>query len=388
MKNAYIVVGLAFGDEAKGASVDFLTRKRHSTLTVRFNGGPQALHHVVTPDGRHHGFSQFGSGTFVPGVRTYLSRFVLVNPMNMLREDEHLRSVGVLDALSRTSVDQRALVITPFQVEVNRALAIGHNTCGHGVGQTRGDHLKYGDEMLFVGDLRDEALMRRKLKFIQKISCLALGGRVTAMLVDREAVDWCVARYTQWARLGMIGDNLAELLGANECVVFEGAQGVLLDETHGEYGFNTWTNTTFENAMTLLRECNYDGRVTKVGVFRSYFTRHGDGPFVESPIDSLELHNGTDRYMGKFRVGQFDFAAAKRAVEIAKPDWLAINHLDVLRSASPADRPDLVYIPQPAFLAEIEEQLGVPVMIEGYGPTAAEHGFSEFYEHSCQEEAA
>src|ERR1019366_7260396 len=122
--SAHIVVGMAYGDEGKGATVDFLVRKRNAGLVVRFNGGPQALHNVVTPDIRHHGFSQFGSGTFVPGVRTHLSRFMLVNPMNMMEEADHLRILGVLDALERISVDPRALIITPFQREVNRILAI------------------------------------------------------------------------------------------------------------------------------------------------------------------------------------------------------------------------------------------------------------------------
>ena len=373
--SAHIVVGMAYGDEGKGATVDFLVRKRNAGLVVRFNGGPQALHNVVTPDIRHHGFSQFGSGTFVPSVRTHLSRFMLVNPMNMMEEADHLRILGVLDALERISVDPRALIITPFQREVNRILAIGHNTCGQGVGQTRSDSLRYGDDgTLFAGDLLDETVMRRKLKFIQGVSCCAVSGRVTAMLVDSEAIDWCVSRYTAWARLGMVNDDLTELLDMTSSVVFEGAQAVLLDETHGDYGFNSWTNTTFDNALTLLRDCGYDGTVTKVGVFRSYFTRHGDGPFVESPGDYYwdrpEMHNVTDKYMGRFRVGQFDFVAAKRAIEIAKPDWLAINHLDAFRPTSPVGRPYLVHIPQPAFLAKIEDELGVPVMIKGYGPSA------------------
>jgi adenylosuccinate synthase len=123
--NAHIVVGMAYGDEGKGATVDLLVRKRNAGLVVRFNGGPQALHNVVTPDGRHHSFAQFGSGTFVPGVRTHLSKFMLVDPMALVTEADELRKVGVLDALQRISVDPRALIITPFQREVNRILAIG-----------------------------------------------------------------------------------------------------------------------------------------------------------------------------------------------------------------------------------------------------------------------
>ena len=75
---AVLVVDLAFGDCGKGTVVDYLTRRYDAGVVVRFNGGPQAGHNVVTSDERHHTFSQFGSGTFVAGVRTVLSRFVLI----------------------------------------------------------------------------------------------------------------------------------------------------------------------------------------------------------------------------------------------------------------------------------------------------------------------
>ena len=77
-QHAAIVVGLAFGDEGKGTILDFLTRRHGAHTIVRFNGGPQAAHGVATEDGRRHTFAQFGAGSFVPGVRTLLSRFVLV----------------------------------------------------------------------------------------------------------------------------------------------------------------------------------------------------------------------------------------------------------------------------------------------------------------------
>src|ERR671935_3045894 len=103
-RSAIILGGLGYGDEGKGATVDFLARTEPVHTVVRFNGGPQAGHNVVTPDGRHHTFSQFGSAAFVPGVLTYLARPVLVNPLNAFREAEHLRAVGVPDAFDRLVV--------------------------------------------------------------------------------------------------------------------------------------------------------------------------------------------------------------------------------------------------------------------------------------------
>src|SRR5690349_11063425 len=100
--------------------VDYLVRRCESDLVVRFNGGPQAGHNVVLPDGPHHTFAQFGSGSFVPGVRTLLTRFVLIEPYAMLNEAKHLESLGVPDVMRRTFIDERCLVITPPQQIANR----------------------------------------------------------------------------------------------------------------------------------------------------------------------------------------------------------------------------------------------------------------------------
>src|ERR1700736_3433551 len=107
-----MVVDLAFGDCGKGTIVDFLARQTGAHTVVRFNGGPQAAHNVVTDDGRHHTFSQFGSATFVPGVRTFLSRFMLLEPYALFNEAAHLREVGISDALSRLLIDGRCSIIT------------------------------------------------------------------------------------------------------------------------------------------------------------------------------------------------------------------------------------------------------------------------------------
>src|SRR4051794_37158626 len=140
-RGAIILSGLGYGDEGKGTWTDFLARTMPVHTVVRFNGGAQAGHNVVTPDGRHHTFAQFGSGTFVRGVNSHLSRFMLLNPIRLLQEADELRVLGVPDALARLSVDRRALLTTPFQVAANRLkeLARGdarHGSCGMGIGET------------------------------------------------------------------------------------------------------------------------------------------------------------------------------------------------------------------------------------------------------------
>src|SRR5215210_5965423 len=94
---AILIADLGYGGAGKGSIVDYLTRTTGAHTVIRYNGGAQAAHNVITPDGRHHTFAQFGSGTFVPGTRTHLSRYMLVDLLALLAEAEHLRAVGVAD---------------------------------------------------------------------------------------------------------------------------------------------------------------------------------------------------------------------------------------------------------------------------------------------------
>ena len=117
---AHVVLGLGYGDEGKGLVVDHLVRSTGARRVVRV-GGHQAAHNVVLPNGTHHTFAQFGSGTFTPGVVTHLSRFMMVDPLALAAEAAHLRSVGVPDALSRLTVDSMALLTTPYHRAAGQA---------------------------------------------------------------------------------------------------------------------------------------------------------------------------------------------------------------------------------------------------------------------------
>ncbi len=381
----YVVAGLAYGDEGKGATVDFLVREKGAGLVVRYNGGPQAAHNVVTSDGRHHTFSQFGSGMFVTGVKSHLSRFMLVNPISMVEEEKHLHIIGVSDAFQRATIDAEALIVTPFQQAVNRIeqLALGvHTSCGQGVGQTRADHIRYGMRVLFAGDLKLEWLSEMKLRFMQQVSRKAVEGIVgdekireeMRVLEEPAAIDWVADCYQKWAKKVSIVDSLelASLLEGTDCTIFEGAQGVLLDEKYGEEGFNSWTNTTFENAFTLLKECGYVGSVCRLGVIRSYFTRHGDGPLKDEDDYFLrispEFHNSGSGFQGKFRTGFFDRAAFQFALRCCDGvDAVALNHLDK-------------YMDSPQKLLK-----EVPVLIHGFGPTAKDREIDKRVEVQIQE---
>ena len=364
VRRAIVVVDLAYGDCGKGTVVDFLTRHCGATTVVRFNGGPQAGHNVVTPEGRHHTFAQFGSGTFVPGVRTLLSRFVLIEPYAMLAEVAHLAELGVDDAFGRLLIDADCPVITPAHQCANRLRelhrgAAAHGTCGAGVGETMADLLDEPRLMLRAGELHDGPLVRRKLLAWCERKVEALGGVIADLRGHPRAAqnietitrptwgDAAAANYAEVAARAAVVDSataLATIRGAS--TIFEGAQGVLLDESFGFHPHTTWSTTTFANALALLGECGFDADVFRLGVLRSYFTRHGPGPFVTEDASLRPLlrepHNADTGWQGGFRVGAFDAVAARYALAVAGPvDGLALTHLD--RLPDPAGRACAAY---------------------------------------------
>ncbi|MEV4269679.1 adenylosuccinate synthetase [Micromonospora aurantiaca (nom. illeg.)] len=402
--NHVMVVDLGYGDAGKGTVVDLLCATRQVHTVVRFNGGAQAAHNVVLRDGRHHTFAQFGAGTFRPGVRTHLARHVVVDPLTLAAEADHLASVGVPDALDRLTVDGEALLATPYHRAANRAREIArgadrHGSCGLGVGEAVAYGLAHPDEAPRVADCRRPAVLRRRLT--------ALRDRLTAELgpLDAPPVDDCLPAYAAFARRVAIVDRtwLAGALREGTCV-FEGAQGVLLDEWHGFHPYTTWSTTTFANAETLLAEAGMAGTAQRLGVLRTTTTRHGPGPLVteDAALPFRDRHNGTNPWQGRFRFGHFDAVAHRYALEVAGGvDGLALTHLDLARPelricrryegldrlvpgpAGDLDRQAVlterlmrarpVLDESPAdWPAAVSEALGAPVVLTSRGPTAEE----------------
>lgn len=421
-KQATIVAGLGFGDEGKGTMVDYFARRGKVSAVVRFNGGPQARHSVMTSDGRQHTFSQFGSGSFVPGVRTHLSHFMLVDPLEMVAEAHILHRLYCRRAYELLSVDERAMIITPFHKAANRIRERvrgknAHGSCGMGIGETMHMSLTQPDLIVRAKDLKDVGVLRKKLRRIQEHLRSEFAGTEGLEGITHPSDEWENALSDAGALLRIVpGDHLTHLARAGD-LVFEGAQGVLLDEWHGFHPHTTWSTTTFANAETLLREIGYEGRVEKVGVLRAYHTRHGEGPFVTEDASLTEMfpdpHNDDLGPQGTFRVGWFDLVLARYALAVSGgADSLVITNLD--RFESVVDRKictayrmpqgtmidrfvpksvltDLSY--QEAltrllnsvrphyenasgnneeYLRMIERELNVPITITSAGPTAAD----------------
>ena len=343
IRRATIVVDLGYGDCGKGTVTDHYVRATGASTVVRFNGGAQAGHTVVTRDGRAHTFSQFGAGSFVPGVRTYLSRFMVVHPGGLLQEAAALAGKGVDGLMERLTIDHRARIITPFQQAANRLREVlrgdgRHGSCGLGIGETMQDSLEFPGQVVYAADLARPEVLRRKLTLWQQRKWQIFSahhralrahpeGRVEMeVLESADLIDRWIA---QACRLAERVSDQPELSHFTGSLVFEGAQGVLLDEWRGFHPYTTWSTCTFDNALEMLQ--GWDGETLKVGVLRAYATRHGAGPF---PTESDELrfpepHNHLGPWQGAFRQGWLDAVSARYAVAACGGiDGLALTHMD------------------------------------------------------------
>jgi adenylosuccinate synthase len=350
---AYIVVDLGFGDSGKGLLTDFLVRHLEADVVVRYNGGAQAGHNVVTPDGRHHTFSQFGSGAFNPHVKTYLSRHVVIHPTALLIEGDILEAKQVQDPFSRLRLSDQALVITPFHQAANRIREIArgvnrHGSCGVGVGEAVEDALLHTENRVLAGDLNNPALLHRKLRAIReqkreqitalcKNKCFgSLLNREYSVFEDEDVIETWISSIARIGRLGLVvSDSVLERwLHETESVIFEGAQGVLLDAEAGFHPFTTWSCCTAANAFELIREMVPASRVFQIGVMRSYAVRHGPGPLpteTDGLTSVVSEHNQFNEWQGAVRYGWFDAVLSRYALSvIGKVDSLVVTHLDVL----------------------------------------------------------
>jgi adenylosuccinate synthase len=379
-----IVVDLGFGDCGKGTVVDYLCATGEVHTVVRFNGGAQAAHTVVLADGRKHTFAQFGAGSLRPGVRTHLSRFMVVDPLALVTEAEHLIALGARDIWRRLSVDRAALISTPYHREANRAkeLARGadrHGSCGMGVGETMAYALAHPADAPRAGDCAEPSTLRRKLTLLRE----RLG-------VPGPPVEACLPAYEGFAATVALVDGFRP---EGPCV-FEGAQGVLLDEWHGFHPYTTWSTTTFANAETLLA----GEPAFRLGVLRTVTTRHGAGPLpTEDPsLGITDPNNPSNAWQGPFRVGHFDAPLHRYAVAACGGvDGLALTHLDLpVDRICRAYRADPPAVGEPGDLARqeamtralagvepryarvtdwvrtVQDELDTPVVLQSWGPTA------------------
>lgn len=395
-----LVVDIAYGDAGKGAVVDRLCAQGDKSVVVRFNGGCQAQHNVITDDGRHHTFSQFGAGT-LQGVPTYLSKFMLVEPLSLMVEAHGLKKVGVSSPMEMITIDPDALITTPYHWLVNRWREdqrgdARHGSTGRGVGATAEYALLAEDDALIAQDLGNRDKTMFKLRLLRVWAADQTDGRVAL-----PSAAHVYGKYEEFLGAAKCWHRpLSEYAELGE-VVFEGAQGVMLDEHVGFHPYTTWSTVTPGNARALAAESGIDAP-TVIGVTRAYTTRHGAGPFVpeDNSLRLPEVHNQMEHYQGAWRVGHLDVPALKYAIDACDGvDFMYITHVDMamaeprlkvctsyrdtelLRLANTdlvareaqtlallEDTPILEDRPYDSWVKSIDALLGVPVIGAGVGP--------------------
>jgi len=333
------IIGLQWGDEAKGKIVDLLTAGQD--VVVRYQGGSNAGHTVVT-GGQSYKLSLVPSGIFRPEVQCVVAGGVVLNPASLLEEIDSLTSRGI-HVGRNLMISDRAHVVFPWHVEEDRLLdaLAGHEAIGttmRGIGPCYRD--KVGRSLAVrLGDLyrpgfrgRLEEIARAKRQILN-----GLGGARDPAALDVDRLDADYHGYAERLR-PHVADTTAYLLDAVEAdrrILFEGAQGALLDIDHGTFPFVTSSNSS---GAGVSSGSGVPGRyITKViGVVKAYNTRVGGGPFP------TEQDNETGRHIREAgneygtvtrrprRCGWFAAVAARYTARLSGVDTLAVMLLDVL----------------------------------------------------------
>lgn len=380
-----VVVGLGFGDESKGATVDYLSSLIPDTIaTVRWSGGGNAAHNV-RHGARHHTFRLFGSGSLL-GIQSYLTEKVVLNFPLLLGEAEELSESGVHNPLSLIVLHGDSPVTTPIHMALNRAREIlrgsgRHGSTGLGVGETvvhsfaESHGLKEGElvgnfelpgplamgrGLLTAGMLQGEGpdheariqsvlrkqaayaepLIRQAVDFMPELAEELWYGSLSAMAQELIGIANLVDIFPRIAF-----ERELERTMEQGTVIFEGSQGLLLD---GEWGFHphtTWARTEPSELVQWLRSLNH--RPYVLGLTRSYMTRHGAGPLPSELAQTLEQSelpaddNSWGRWQGDLRVAPLDLPLLRFAIRSilhqsgVELDGIGLSHLDAFGEMTP-----------------------------------------------------
>jgi adenylosuccinate synthase len=338
-----VVVGTQWGDEGKGKVVDWLTD--HAQGVVRFQGGHNAGHTLVIK-GVKTALQLIPSGIMRDGVACYIGNGVVVDPAHLMLEIARLEAIG-LEVRSRLFISESCPLILPFHVEVDKAREALRETSGAGkIGTTgKGIGPAYEDKVarraLRVQDLKHPARFAEKLRDLVALHNFALSSYLNAKPIEFQPIFDSVMALAESIKPMMadVGYRLhtAHRAGAN--LLFEGAQGTLLDIDHGTYPYVTSSNCVAGNASAGAG-VGPDLLQYILGITKAYTTRVGSGPFpTELPMDvpgtvghhlsTVGQERGTVTGRPR-RCGWLDAAALKRSIIINGVSGLCITKLDVL----------------------------------------------------------
>lgn len=336
MSKNVVVLGTQWGDEGKGKIVDLLTDQ--ASAVVRFQGGHNAGHTLVI-DGEKTVLHLIPSGILREGVQCLIGNGVVLSPEALLKEMAELEKSGV-PVRERLKISPACPLILPYHVALDQAREAKRGiekigTTGRGIGPAYED--KVARRGLRLGDLKDEQRFAKRLKEVMEYHNFSLQHYYQVEPLDYEEVMASTMTMAEQL-LPMMADVTAilhECRNSNANIMFEGAQGSLLDIDHGTYPFVTSSNTTAGGTATGSGfgplYLDY-----VLGITKAYTTRVGSGPFP------TELFDATGEHLAKKghefgattgrprRCGWFDAVALRNAVNINSVSGLCLTKLDVL----------------------------------------------------------
>ncbi len=331
-----VVLGTQWGDEGKGKVVDLLTDK--ASYVVRYQGGHNAGHTLVI-DGEKTVLHLIPSGILRAGVKCIIGNGVVLSPEALMTEISMLEERGV-PAKERLLISEACPLILPYHIALDKAreLARGKKaigTTGRGIGPAYED--KVARRGLRVGDLFNPELFKEKLKEVLEYHNFSLVNyyKVEAVDFDKTFNDAMAVAEILKAMVVDVTDMLDKARIAGESILFEGAQGTLLDIDHGTYPYVTSSNTTVGGVATGagFGPCHLD---YVLGIVKAYTTRVGSGPFPTELSCEVGNHLGTKGHEfgattgRERRCGWFDAVAMKRAVQLNSITGFCLTKLDVL----------------------------------------------------------
>lgn len=333
------MVGTQWGDEGKGKVVDVLTEQ--ADLVVRYAGGANAGHTLVV-DGQRLVVHLLPSGIVHPGKACLLGAGMVIDPAGLIEELEACTERGISVAPDRLAVSDRAHVILPYHKSLDALRDQGTRAIGttrRGIGPCYEDKMgRRGIQMWQL--LRPECLSAALDAALESTdrTLLALGGEK----VDRKALELAIAGWATRLRpfVADTSARLSEALDAGAQVLFEGAQGALLDIDHGTYPFVTSSNTIAGGACTGAG-VGPTAIHAVVGIAKAYQTRVGNGPFPTELTDATgERIRAAGAEYGATtgrprRCGWLDAVTLRRAARLNGLTGLAVTKLDVLKGISP-----------------------------------------------------
>ena len=335
MKNI-VVVGSQWGDEGKGKIVDWLSEQ--ADVVIRFQGGHNAGHTLVI-EGTTYKLRLLPSGIVRKNKISIIGNGVVVDPWSLLEEIKEIKEKGVNVNSENFMISEAANLILPFHREMDeiREDAAGKEKIGttrRGIGPAYED--KVGRRSIRVMDLRSEKNLDQRLETVllhHNAIRKGLGKKIfekKQLKEDLLKIAPEILKFSQpvWLKI----DQFKKL---KKRILFEGAQGVLLDVDHGTYPFVTSSNTVASNAATGTG-CGPNSINYVLGITKAYTTRVGEGPFPTELVDQVgELLGNRGKEFGtvtsrKRRCGWFDGVLVRQTIKISGIDGIALTKLDVL----------------------------------------------------------